>query len=588
MRKKLIIKRIMSFGLAGMLFLSGCAGNEAVESTEQQTVQNTASKEFDLYLEEVFLEEVVQNTIDLHYTLAKPENYGITEYDVTLGEFSLADMQQALEEMKEFKKELEEFDREELSREQKLTYEILLNNIDVELAAKDLLLYTEFLSPLTGYQAQLPVILAEYGFRTKQDIEDYLKLVSQMDDLFADVLAFEREKSAAGLFMPDYAVDAVLDQCEQFVENPEENYMIEVFEDQMADFEGITAQEREAYCAQNEEIITTEVVKGYELLIDGLTELKGTGTNDKGLCYYDKGREYYEYLIRTNVGSDLTVEEMQEKTEQYIMSCMRNISMNLEQRPDVAEKLTDYEFPITEPTEILADLTEKMLDDFPKPPDVNYTVKKVHPSMEEYSSPAFYLSTPIDDYTNNTIYINESYLGENAQMDLYPMLAHEGYPGHLYQNAYTASSGIAPIRHLFSCSGYSEGWATYVENYSYSISGLDSVLADVLAWNSSASLGIYAYADMGIHYDGWDREDLSEFLSGFGLGDEEIVNEMYEAMVEEPANYLNYFIGYLEILDLRDEMKEKMGKDFTLKKFHEEFLAAGPAPFYILDDYLLD
>lgn len=194
-------------------------------------------------------------------------------------------------------------------------------------------------------------------------------------------------------------------------------------------------------------------------------------------------------------------------------------------------------------------------------------------------SPAFYLTPPVDDAKNNVIYINKLQLTQ----DLYTTMAHEGYPGHLYQNVYTASQNLPLIRNLFSSQGYSEGWATYVECYAYSLGGLDEDLATILMLDNSIILGIHAYIDMGVHYLGWDVEDVKDYLAIFGLN-EGVAQEIFEIMVEEPANYLSYFIGYLEILNLRYVAEEAWGENYSLKKFHEAVLSLGPAPFDLLEE----
>lgn len=589
MKRILGYKRFCAAALAGMLLLNGCTGSSRTDTADAAgdsgvDVQEM-SEQFDAYMNEIFLDELPLNTVNLHYTLAYPENYGITDYDVCIGRYSLEEMEESYQEIEETRERMLEFDREKLTEEQKITYDIVMDHIDTELSAKDLVLYSEILGPTTGYQAQLPVILAEYTFRTERDIEDYLELLTQMDELFAEIIVFEQKKSEAGLFMSDAVADEIIDQCEEFIADPEHNYMIDVFNDKIEAFEGITEEEREEYRRRNTEAITTDVMDAFGILIDGLTELKGSGTNELGLCYYDDGREYYEYLVRSNTGSAMSVEEMKEETDAYIDRCLMNMLDSMYSYPELEDEIYDYEFPVTDPEEILIDLQEKIKADFPEMPDVNYTIKKVHPSMEEHESPAFYLTTPIDDSENHVIYINDKYLGEDANMDLYTTLAHEGYPGHLYQDVYTNSCGLAPVRSLFSYSGYAEGWATYVENYAYGLSGLDKELAKFLAWNNAATLGLYAYADMGIHYDGWGREELAAYLSDYGY-DEEVADEIFDIIVEEPAVYLRYFVGYLEIIGLRNSMSKKMGDDFTLKDFHQFMMEIGPAPFDIIEAHM--
>ena len=133
-----------------------------------------------------------------------------------------------------------------------------------------------------------------------------------------------------------------------------------------------------------------------------------------------------------------------------------------------------------------------------------------------------------------------------------------------------------------------EGWATYVEYYSYNLSGLNHDLAQLLKFNSAASLGLYAYIDMGVNYDGWDLNDVTNYLYDYGIEDEGMIEEIFYAMVEAPANYLCYFIGYLEILELKDFAETSMNEDFSLIEFHDSLLSIGPAPFYIIKDYLLE
>ena len=575
--------------LSVTMMLSACGQNQNAEPTIAPTATATpvatttptleVQSQFDEFTNELFSNEIALNTINLHYTLAYPENFGITEYEPSLGTFDLEEMKASYDTIRDLKTELEGFSYEALTKEQQITYDIIMDYIESELSAEDLILYTEILGPVTGYQAQLPVLLAEYKFRRAQDVEDYLALVEQVDELFAEIVEFEKEKSAAGLFMPDYAAEAIIDQCRQFIETPEENYMIDVFNTEIQNVEDLTEEQKQVYMEKNETLITTEIVTAYQTLIDGLESLKGTGTNDKGLYYYEDGVRYYEYLVHSLTGSAKGVDELLLAASNYMYTASKELQQIIQNNPNVLNEFEAYEFCETDPEKILQDLIVKIQKDFPELPNVNYTIKYVHPSMQEHMSPAFYLTPPLDDTNNNVIYINEPYIDSN----LYVTMAHEGYPGHLYQNVYTNSKNLPLVRNLFSNSGYSEGWATYVEYYAYGLGGLNEDLAEVLRLNNSIVLGIHAYVDMGIHYLGWEVEDVDNFLLSYGLGGEGVGQTLFEIMVEEPGNYLSYFIGYLEILNLRDTAEEAWGENFSLKKFHEAVVSLGSAPFDVLE-----
>jgi len=589
------MKKLFFAGIASViLLLAGCTQNTEITlsesvSTATPTVTATVTATptpgtqelFDAYTERIFQKEIALNTINLHYTLAYPENFGITEYEPTLGSFALENMIQSYEDMKAMKTELETFDYEELSEEQQLTYDIMTDYIETELSASDLLMYTEVLGPVTGYQAQLPVLLAEYRFRTVQDIEDYLDLVALVDELFTELVTFEQEKSKEGLFMSDFAADAIIDQCRKFIENPEENYMIEVFETEIGAFEGLSEEEKQNYIARNKELITTELVAAYQILIDGLEALKGTGTNDKGLFYFDNGKRYYEYLVRSLAGTDRPVEELMTATEKMLDEMLNRKQELMKQDLDAIVRMNYPEFCETEPKAVLEDLIGKISEDFPEFEKVDYEIKKVHPSMQKHMSPAFYLVPPVDDMENHVIYINESQLDTTS---IYTTMAHEGFPGHLYQNMFTKAADIPLIRTMFSYPGYSEGWATYVEFYAYHLGLSDATVAELLQLNKAMSLGLYAYADMGIHYLGWDVQQIETFLEKYNLSGSGFGKLLFNVLVEEPANYLSYFIGYMEMENLRKAAEEAWGETYSIKKFHEAVLSIGPAPFYLLEE----
>lgn len=577
--------------VAAVLVLSGCGRGMGEKPTPTPTVtatpplqeENKGSAAFDQFVEDFFKYEVVSNTINLHYTLAYPENFGITDYEISLGDGSYEGLVASYDALRQIKAAFEELNDDKLSKEQKFTYDILMDYIDTELSTEELILYAEYFGPTTGYQAQLPVLLAEYTFRREQDIEDYLDLLCVVDDTFAGMVAFEQKKSEAGLFMSDTTLESILDQCRQFIRNPEENYMIEVFDSKMEEADWLTDEQRAAYSARNKELITTEIVGAYQLLIDGLSALQGTGTNELGLSYFEDGKEYYEYLTYVATGSGKSVEELAVKIPNVIYEAVMDMQEIMSKDPEIESKWEHYEFCESDPAAMLEDLTKKIAGVFPELPEVSYRIKYVHPSMEEHMSPAFYLTPPVDDFKNNVIYINRSY----ESSDLYVTMAHEGFPGHLYQTVYTASKELPLIRSLFGYSGYTEGWAQYVEFMAYEMGGLDENLAQVLKYNSIAIMGIHAAIDIGVHYYGWGVDEVENFLYSYGLGSREAAESIFDYVVAEPANYLSYFVGYMEFTELQKKAEETWGEAYSDTRFYDAVLSLGPAPFPLLEEQII-
>lgn len=80
--------------------------------------------------------------------------------------------------------------------------------------------------------------------------------------------------------------------------------------------------------------------------------------------------------------------------------------------------------------------------------------------------------------------------------------------------------------------------------------------------NQDITLALYGRIDLGIHYEGWTTDDVTEFLSDYGLDDDETVHSVFRAIVSDPASYLPYCIGYMEFKELRDDTEETMGDEF--------------------------
>lgn len=561
------------------------SGENSEFAGAQKSSEKTAVS-FDAFLEDLFRTEVTTNTINLHFTLSDPESYGIKEKPVTLGDLSAQAIDESRATLENTRSVLDTFHYEELSTKQQLDYDILSEYLNAEYSASQFTLYDEILRPSTGIQAQLPVLYEEYRFYGKDDIEDYLSLISLTDSYFEQIIDFEEQKAKAGLFMSDYACDSIISQCESFIENPEEHYLILTFNNKLAQMVDLTDAEREAYQAKNEELVKEHVLAAYENLADSLTELLGSGENDLGLCYFPDGKEYYEYLVYHNTGSAKSIKEIEEMIEQRRSSDLSAAAALMLEHPNLARQCNEVRLDSMDSVATLQLLQEKMLTQFPAAPDTEFTVSYIDACMEDYMAPAFYITAPIDNYEKNSIFINAS--TDATTMRYFTTLAHEGFPGHLYQTVMSYEAGLSPVRSVLNFPGYVEGWATYVEMLSYQYAGLDENVATLMALNQSALLSLYATTDLGIHYEGWTFADMLAFWDDYGISDQEALREVYELIVEEPGHYLKYHVGYLEFLELKENAKEAYGSDYSDVAFHQAVLNIGPAPFSIVEKYLDD
>lgn len=558
-----------------VILISFLSGNAFWSSLHAES----SDRQFRTFTRSLFQTEVSANTISLHYTLRSPSDYGIADIPATYGSLS-SDPVAAKASVRNVLSSLQEFDPATLSSENALTFKILDTYLKNASTGTDYLLYQEPLGPVSGIHTQLPVLLSEYSFYDTQDVETYLALLKETPSYFDSVIRFEQKKAASGLFMPDYQADSVLDTCQSFIDMGKENYLVSTFNERIASLDLLPENKKDSFQKENIKLVTEEIYPAYQNLITAIKSLKGKGMNEQGLSHFPYGKKYYEYLVRQTTGCNESISRLRLMTRAQILedlSAMQKILFPADAALTQASVLEQ-----TSPDSMLDDLRSKITDTFPKIPDVDFQVKYVPESMQDYLSPAFYMIPAIDNLTENVIYINN---GQTASgLNLYTTLAHEGYPGHLYQTVYFSASEPDPIRSILDFGGYVEGWATYAEMMSYYLAPLPKTEASLLQKNSSVILGLYALADMGIHYDGWSVTDTVRFFSDYGINDPNAVQSVYKLIIGSPANYLKYYIGYLKFYELKKEMADAMGNQFSQKEFHRAVLDVGPAPFEIVYD----
>lgn len=553
-----------------------------------RSYENNTQYHFDQYANELFSSQLSGDWLSLHFYLEHPEDFNIDTSKPTLGDYSYPSMKESQKYYINQINYLKSMNYKELYPSQQLTFDILLSSFTTQLDFSDLCLCSEVLSPTTGLQAQFPVLLSEYTFHNQTDVDHYLLLLSQVKDYFKKICDFQIMKAKQDCFISTFCCDKIIAQCEDFIKgkNIKENLLYTSFYNRIHSLKFLSDKEKNDYIIKNENALKNSVIPGYEFIISTLSDLKEKGycKNEEGLCKLKNGKAYYEYLVRSYTGSSKNILEQKAMIQTQLAKDIRTMYSLLNVSPELEKKFSSIKNTTQKPEEILKLLRRKAAADFPIKDSYAFQIKYVDKSLEDHLSPAFYMSPPIDSDSKNTIYINTA--SPNASQSLFTTLAHEGIPGHMYQSNYFANTNPLPIRHLLNFGGYSEGWATYTELLSYHYAYDDEQLANALACNASYSLALYSLCDIGVNYEGWNRKKTKKFLSNYSIEDEKVCNSIYEAVIEEPANYLQYYVGYLEIVELKNRMLKKYGTAFDLKNFHSAFLSVGPAPFDVIEKWI--
>lgn len=569
-------------------------------------------KRFTHITSRLFTEELCANTLNMHYTLAHPENFGIHGYRPTLPTYSRQGSIAGQAATENTLASLQSVNPEKLSDSDCYTYKLLTRSLKNALELNRFDYFEEPLAPSSGMQSQLPILLAEYTFRDKGDVKDYLALLDQTDEYFASLLVYEQEKAAAGLIMPASCLEKVKNQCDTIVTKQElENgthFLQTTFYERLQTLYNsgeITKEEALEFSAQNNRLLKTVLLPAYEALADGLFVLEDDTIPLQGLAAKPQGAEYYKHLLIAETGSYRSLQEITTLLSAKLTESYQAIHTLITKYPECAELLSTEDYtllPYKDAATMLTDVQNRMQEDFPRlnsgnRQTPNVEVKTVSPSLENYCAPAFYLTTPIDDTDNNVIYINQK--SSPNGLELYTTLAHEGYPGHLYQNVYSnrhlLDNNENKLRSLLWYGGYLEGWALYVEFISFDYASdlmeeenrpEDAVCVQLEKHNRSLQLCLYSLLDIMIHYQNASYEQVAQMLEPFGITNASSVSAIYTYIAENPCNYLKYYLGYLEILELKREAVSLWGNSYSDYAFHTFYLDCGPSDFTTLREAL--
>lgn len=566
------------------------------------------SKQFHAITDSLFREELKEDSLSLHYTLLDPAHYGLDNTPVSFPCFSEGDFADNFHSLNDYKTRLLKINSKHLTKEDVFYYQNLLAYIEMQLEGCQFEYYSEPLAPNSGIQSQLPILLAEFSFYSRENVETYLSLLKEVDTYFDSILLYEQKKADAGLFMSKESMEKVVLQCDTIItkDSLEDNshFLVKTFEERIRQLTAdnlITPLEETSYCKQNKEILLSQVYPAYVSLGDELFLMRKSGTNANGLYYLTRGKDYYTFLVKSVTGSEKSMDELKEmlvlkmqQTYDELSSVSNRISVQL---PNADNNFSTL-LPLKNADAMINNLRLQIQKDYPPFPvsegKIACQIKKVDESLQNYVSPAFYLTPPVDYALHNVIYINEKEALES--IDLYTTLAHEGYPGHLYQSVYYLLSqpptDSLPLRNIMYYGGYTEGWAYYAENNSYeyacsllsdsSKKALVSDYFELCRLNRNLQLCLFSLLDISIHYDGLTYEKTKLLLHDFGVKEEKITKDIYSYIVEEPANYLKYCVGYLEILECKEAAKKYWGSNYSDLNFHTFFLETGPTTFPLL------
>lgn len=550
----------------------------------KNTSDTSNNDDFTSFVETLPTKLVSNNGFDLNFLFYDANQYGFDKEANGLEVYSIKEVEKSYADMKGVKEELEDFDYDTLTKKQQVEYDVLEDYLDRTLGLQEYVsLDNSYLGSFVSYQAQLPLLLDEFELNDKKDLEIYLQVLKKAPDTFKKMVENEKERQENGTGMSKKLLEGTIEQANNFI-NGDVTFLITSMQDKIDKADFLSTKEKDKAKQQVEEYTKNNFIQAYQLLKDELSKISPKQI-DNGIYGQKNANEYYEALFYKRTGLSWDVEDIKEYVAKKKMELYSEYMKLVSKVGEDADFLLANCGTFDSIEDNVNYICTKYKEYYPEIKEVDYVAKKVPESMKDNFSPAAYLSSRIDRSNQPLmIIVNGSY-----DSSLFETIAHEGYPGHMYQDSYFQQLDVATFRYLLDCSGYSEGWATYTELNSYRFSKEDNQdLLKMKNINSKLTQLLYIEWDIAINYDGMNRSEFTKNVKE-NFGDQlkqEDIDNMYDTLMETPTNYLQYYIVGFYLQDLYNEAKQKLGKNFDEVEFHKTILDLGPTGMNIVKKYV--
>ena len=568
------------------------------------------SEEFDQYCDELVYYMLNGDALSINFLLSDPATYGLENstamlYVPNLDENDYYDSYSAYGSLNS---DLMNFNFSTLTQKQKDTWQMLMNSFSDVAKKKDYFyLQSGYLGSVSGTNCNLPVELAEFKFTKLLDIDNYLSLLEQSESAFKTYCDYELIRVNNGYGRSDAIYQGIVDQCLGFAPAGEDanNFLVANFDAKIDSCDFLNDTEKAEYKLQHLTLLTEKLLPAYRTTAQTIQAFVGNENNNNlGLYHFEGGESFYQIIFNSKTSTSDSIQTAYNNLLSFFNNSVTTYQTLLASYDtkydksnldaDTAELTANQDLSMSSLQTVIATLEDEIANDFPTLPSTipTATFNYVDESLADFYSPAAYFLSTADSLSSpEIIYIN-SY--SSSDYNTFELLSHEGYPGHLLQNAYFKSTDVSPVRRLFGFTGYSEGWGNYAQFYTskyYSDDERQSLVYQLYLQDKITTGILVSLVDIVVNGLGYDLNQTANYLANFYNTEAseltDYAQNLIDFVVENPANYPAYYYGYYKMLALRDSYKQIYGESYTDLSFHTAVLSAGPMTFDQLEDKLL-
>jgi len=584
------MKMIKKISLLSLTFILACSivGCQQIDTSQEQ-------KKFDEFIQQEFLKTMESDYVATHIYTQNPETFGIdlNQIEVSLGTRPNGNGGIApAEDNNNSYNIFQQFHRNALTDEQKDIYDIYeyQATLSQKLNNEKFDYYSSYFESMSGIQFQLPTLFADWQVRNEKDVQDLITLLKDTTPYVESVLQYTKKQEENGLLMLD--LESIIEYCDSILQ-PGENSAILASMNTSIEQLSLDAGKTEEYKSQLKEAFSSSFLPAFENIRSTMETFQKNGRNNtEGLAKFKYGKEYYELLLQQSVGSNKSVEDIRDMMEKAFSKHLYNCAKIVVSNPESVKPLISNTLPKTEYLsyiDILDDMKHVISEKFPPVNNLNYQIENMNEELASNSGVTAYFNiTTLDGDSIKQLRVNPI-SNDVSSISTFSTVAHEGFPGHMYQYAYMYENVESNyIKALSNINAYTEGYAVYAQYEALSyLDGVDQTLLEAYKENELATYCMIILADIGIHYDGWSVEEFKEFMEakGFSLDDESIKTQ-YAQLQANPAAFEPYYVGYHEIISMKEDAQQALGSRFNEKEFHTALLESGTAPFQVVQHHI--
>jgi uncharacterized protein (DUF885 family) len=511
--------------------------------------------------------------------------------------------------------ELKAIDRSKLSPFDQASYDTVMFTLAIEDEANRAFDYggngagaPYVLSQLTGsYQSTPDFLDTQHTIETKEDADAYLARMDAFATMMDQEMEQVRHDVGLGVTPPDFVIDKMLMQMDEFLKTPAEKATIVQSLVRRAAAHDLPGD----YGQHAGTIYTTKILPALGRQAAFFKDARPKAVHEAGVARLPQGGEYYRVSLKQYTTSAITPDEVHQTGLDLVASLTAEIdgllkAQNLT-RGSVGARLAAmtadpkylYENTDAAKDKLIGDLNAKVVvvqgklpQFFGTLPKAKVEIRRVPKAIEAGAPGGYYQPGSLDGSRPGAYYINLRDTAELPNWTLPSLTYHEAIPGHHLQLTLANEMKDLPlIRKMIWFSGYGEGWALYAEQLAVEMGMYaNDPMGHVGQLHDAMLRAVRLVVDSGMHAKGWSREKaVGYYVDALGDKESSAITEV-ERYCVWPGQACSYMVGKLTWLKARERARQALGDKYDIRQFHDAGLLSGALPLAVLetviDDYV--